>query len=87
MCLLLVSFSFNNFTSDPCKLDPGTPQGSLLSPILSAIYTPPLLPVANRSWVYKGLKMYVDDGCIQSTSITHWEAAKVVTRGYEDTVQ
>ena len=82
-----VSLSFNNYTSDPFELDHGTPQGSPLSPILSAIYTSPLLHLTNRSWIHKGLKMYVDDGGIQGTSITHREAAKAVARGYEDVVQ
>ena len=82
-----VFFSFNNFTSDPFELDHGTPQGSPLSPILSAIYTSPLLHFTNRSWVHKGLKMYVDDGSIQGTSVTHREAAKAVAQGYEDVVQ
>ena len=31
--------------------------------------------------------MYVDDGSIQGTSVTHREAAKAVARGYEDVVQ
>ena len=41
----------------------GSPQGSPLSPILSAIYTFPLLRLA-ESWNFCSLQLYVDDGSI-----------------------
>jgi len=66
-----VQLSFNGMKSDPILLDHGTPQGSPLSPILSAIYTSPLLRFINDNWARRGLNMYVDDGAIFSNAKTH----------------
>jgi hypothetical protein len=43
-----------------------TPQGSLLSPILLALYTTNLLNTIKR-WEHSDLTMYVDDGAIYAT--------------------
>ena len=41
----------------------GTPQGSPVSPVLSAIYTSPLLTL-QKGWNNSTLGMYVDDGVL-----------------------
>jgi hypothetical protein len=45
----------------------GTPQGSPLSPILSAIYTANLLN-ASKQWEHSDLTMYIDDGMIYAVA-------------------
>ena len=45
-----VQLSFNGYRSDPIPLDHRTPQGSPLSPILSALFTSPLLKLINATW-------------------------------------
>jgi hypothetical protein len=58
-----VHLCFNNFTSDDIKIELGTPQGSPLSPILSSIYTSPLLHLM-KTWDDTTLLMYINDGDI-----------------------
>ncbi len=59
-----------------------TPQGSPLSPILSTLYTSPLLNLT-ASWTHCDLTMYVDDGTIYATSATANAAAKSAVLGLE----
>ena len=78
-----VRMTFNGFTSDPTTISHGIPQGSPLSPILSALYTSPLLKLVNRTWSLRGLNTYVDDGAIIATSATHHSAARQAVEGFE----
>jgi len=79
-----VRLSFNGMKSDPIFLDHGTPQGSPLSPILSAIYTSPLLKFINSTWSRRGLNMYVDDGAIFSNAPHHEPSTRNATLGLQE---
>ena len=79
-----VRLSFNGLKSDPIHLNHGTPQGSPLSPILSAIYTSPLLKFINSTWSRRGLNMYVDDGAIFSNAKNHQLSALNATKGLQE---
>jgi hypothetical protein len=57
------------YTSESFLITHGTPQGSPLSPILSALYTANLLNTA-KQWEHSNLTMYVNDGAIYATSRT-----------------
>jgi hypothetical protein len=67
-----VRLSFNNFTSDEMGQPVGTPQGSPVSPVLSAIYTSTLLRLQDH-WNNSTLGMYVDDGVIMAHA-DDWES-------------
>jgi hypothetical protein len=67
-----VRLSFNNFTSDKMGQPVGTPQGSPVSPVLSAIYTAYLLMLPDK-WNNSSLAMYVDDGRILAWA-EDWES-------------
>jgi hypothetical protein len=58
-----VRLRFNNITSDQWEQPVGVPQGSLLSPVLSIIYTSSLLLKMGR-WNNSSLRMYIDDGIL-----------------------
>ena len=79
-----VRLTFNSFTSDATTISHGTPQGSPLSPILSTIYTSPLLKLVNKTWVHRGLQTYVDDGAIIATHVTHKGTIKEAAQGVEE---
>jgi hypothetical protein len=62
--------SFNNHTTDTLEPELGMPQGSPLSPILSALVTSPILRLAD-TWDDADLTLYVDDGNIFASSPTY----------------
>jgi hypothetical protein len=59
----LVRLHFNGQTSDPFEFIVGTPQGSPVSPVLSIIYTAPLLHKMKQQ-ASSSLGIYIDDGAI-----------------------
>jgi Reverse transcriptase (RNA-dependent DNA polymerase)/Endonuclease-reverse transcriptase len=76
-----VKLKFNGKTSDPFNFSVGTPQGSPVSPVLSTIYTSPLLHKM-KEWTNASLGMYVDDGVIFACGDS-WETIENTMRtGY-----
>jgi len=78
-----VFLSFNKKESDPFDVNFGTPQGSPLSPILSALYTSPLLHKL-QAWNNRDLSLYADDGSIIATGPTYRSMAQSIAKGFEE---
>ena len=73
-----LSLSFNNYSTDRFVPTSGTPQGSPLSPIASALYTAPLLKEA-LTWETEDLTLYVDDGAIFASGETYNAVTSLLT--------
>jgi hypothetical protein len=71
-----------HYILEPFPILNGTPQGSLLSPILSALYTSPLLDTA-KSWQHANLSLYVNDGAIYTVFATLKAATESARTKYE----
>ena len=78
-----VSLHFNGWTGDLIDVSDGTAQGSPLSPVISAVYTLPLLHRA-RLWTTGSLQIFVDDGAIAASCATHRSAIERAGRLFED---
>ena len=76
-----ITLSFNGKPLLEVVLNHGTPQGSPLSPILSAIYILPLLHLM-EAWRFRSLSSYIDDGAIVATSTTHHSVIQKCTDGF-----
>src|SRR5216683_7829164 len=63
------SLKVGSHISSSFDITNGMPQGSPLSPILSALYTASLLELA-ETWKHWDLTLYVDDGAILAISAT-----------------
>jgi len=72
-----------DYISEPFGITHGTPQGSLLSPILSALYTTNLLNIT-KQWEHSDLTMYINDRAIYTTShMMNMATAKACNHFYE----
>ena len=80
-----ICLHFNGLTADPLSLLVGTPQGSPISPVLSIIYTSPLLH-AMRHRPGSSLSMYVDDGLIFAAANTWQQVTESLQEGYRDCI-
>lgn len=66
-------------STDPIQPELGTPQGSPLLPILSALVIGPILCLA-ETWEDSDLTLYVDDGNIFASSPTFNGTAAKLTK-------
>jgi hypothetical protein len=76
-----VQLKFNGQTSDPFDFETGTPQGSPVSPVLSIIYTLPLLHKMKK-WAKSTLGMYIDDRVIFACGHEWKQIEDVMCKGY-----
>jgi len=76
-----ITLSFNGEPLPEVVLNHSTPQGSPLSPILSAIYILPLLRLTEE-WHFRSLSLYVDDGAIVATGATHQSVFQKCANGF-----
>ena len=81
-----VRLKFNGKTSDPFGFAVGTPQGSPVSPVLSIIYTSPLLHKM-KNWTNTSLGMYIDDGAIFACGSKWEEVQNALRDGYSTCVE
>ena len=77
------SIKIESYVSPPFPILNRTPQGSPLSPILSALYMSSLLEMA-KDWEHCDLSLYVDDGAIYGVSATTTAATKKVWRQFKE---
>jgi Reverse transcriptase (RNA-dependent DNA polymerase) len=76
-----VCLQVNDFTSETFRPDSGTPQGSPTSPIISTLFTSPLLREA-MGWEEADLSLYVDNRAIFASGPTfHSAIAKAAQVG------
>jgi hypothetical protein len=78
-----VRLCFNSYTSKDIELEMGTPQGSPISPVLSIIYTSPLLHLA-KCWMDASFMMYVDDGNLYAQAPTYQLLEQKIQSYYEE---
>ena len=76
-----VRLRFNGRTSDPFNFTVSTPQGSPVSPVLSTIYTSPLLHKM-REWTNSSLAMYINDRAIFACGRSWTEVERALRDSY-----
>ena len=60
--------SYDNYLSDPHDIPNGIPQGSPFSPILSILYSAPLLAIRDLTLCGISTLAYIDDGILLTSS-------------------
>jgi len=81
-----VRLRFNGKTLDPFDFRVGTPQGSLISPVLSTIYPSALLHTM-RNWNKASLGMYIDDGVIFACGCSWKQVETTMRESYSECVE
>jgi hypothetical protein len=74
-----VRLQVNDFTSEAFHPVTGTPQGSPASPIISALFTSPLL-CESQGWEGADLSLYIDDRAIFASGPTFHSATTLVAQ-------
>ena len=80
-----IHLKFNSILSDPLDSAVRTLQGSPISPVLSVIYTYPLLLKA-QDWNRSSLGMYVDNGVLFACARNWEEISETLTANYTNCV-
>jgi hypothetical protein len=75
---------FNDASSEVFEITNGVPQGSPMSPILSAVFTSLMLETLNNRWTDKTVNLYVDDGAIFTSGQTIRSSIQKAVRGLEE---
>jgi hypothetical protein len=81
-----VSLHINRFISEGFQPGWGTLQGSPASPIISALFTPPLLH-ATQGWEHADFSLYVDDGVVFASGPTFNSVASHTVDGMNQVLQ
>jgi hypothetical protein len=81
-----VTLHVNGFISKGFKPGWGMPQESPASPIISALFTAPLLR-ATQSWEHADFSLYVDDGAVFTSGPTFDSAATHAAQGANEVLQ
>ena len=76
-----IQLKFNGILSNPMDSMTGTPQGSPILPILSIIYTSPLLHRV-QDWTRASLGMYIDHGALFTCADNWEEVAESLSTNY-----
>lgn len=82
----MASLKVGDHISESFPISYGTLQGSPLSPILSALYTSPMLH-HSKEWSLRDLTLYMDDGTIYVASATPGSAVEAAKAGLIECVK
>jgi hypothetical protein len=81
-----VCLRFNNTLSEEQGQPVGVPQGSPILPVLSIVYTSPLLHLM-RAWFQSSMRMYVDNSLFFACGDTWDKVCHLLHTGYRQCVE